>query len=145
MHLKKYCILILNLYCAVCFADNPRLLHFSCPYPNELIRTHLSGSWAKYHYTGKIYLDFPEENNIITLFGDANNADDTHKFYGATWTDSTFLCLYDFDSNPIVLAEGQLEPYVRLCYFGVPTPYKSECNANDPLSCIITCEMGSKD
>jgi hypothetical protein len=113
-----------------------------CPMLTELTRTPSTSSWAKYQYTGQASINLPTIHNTLHFKGDSN-ADKVNYFYGATWTDRTFLCLYNYLDNSIVIYEGQLDPLVERCYFG--TPGLSECISSNPNDCPITCVLGSND
>jgi hypothetical protein len=109
-----------------------------CPEFTELKRTTLSNSWAKYEYTGQSPINLASINNLLYFKGDTN-AESANYFSGATWTDSTFLCLYNYDDEAIVMYESQLAPFVERCYFAHPG--SSECTSSNPQACPITCEL----
>jgi len=109
----------------------------SCPNINELKKIPLTNSWAKYQYSGQSPVNLPEINNIIYFTGDSD-AESADYFYGATWTDRTFLCLYNYRDNPIVMYESQLDPFVDRCYFSKPGV--NECHSSNPNDCFIMCE-----
>ena len=111
-----------------------------CPKLSELTQTSSNTTWAKYHYAGQAFINLPAISNMLHFNGDSN-ADKANYFYGGTWTDRTFLCLYNYTDEAIVLYEGQLGGFVNRCYFGKPG--MSECISNNPNECPITCELES--
>lgn len=111
-----------------------------CPKPNELMRTASTNSWSQYRYSGQSFVNLPAASNSLHFTGDSN-ADKPNYFYGATWTDRTFLCLYNYLDEAIVIYEGQLSPLVSRCYF--EKPGNSECISSNPDACPITCELES--
>lgn len=111
-----------------------------CPKPSDLTRTKSSSSWAKYTYTGQASINLPEVNNTLHLTADSNAETATY-FYGATWTDRTFLCLYNYLDDAIVMYEGQLDPLVERCYFAMPGT--SECLSSNPSDCALTCQVNN--
>jgi hypothetical protein len=138
----KLFIFLLLILASQSQAATPSTITVSCPQINELTRTSLTNSWANYRYTGQISVDLPAINNVLYLMGDSN-AESVDYFYGASWTDRTFLCLYNYLDNPIVMYEGQLDPYVKECYFGKLAV--SECHSSNPSDCVMTCELGTND
>jgi hypothetical protein len=110
-----------------------------CPNINELTKAPLTNSWAKYRYSGQSPVNLPEVNNVLYFTGDST-AESANYFYGATWTDRTFLCLYNYNDDPIVMYESQLDPFVEKCYFGKPGI--NDCHSSNPNDCPITCEPG---
>jgi hypothetical protein len=114
----------------------------TCPNVNELTKVPLTNSWAKYRYSGQSPVNLPEVNNLLYFTGDST-AESANYFYGATWTDRTFLCLYNYNDEPIVMYESQLDPFVERCFFSKPGI--SECNSSNPSDCPITCEPGAPE
>lgn len=95
------------------------------------------GSIYAFKYTATTYVDIPELNNQLTLSGEADSSKALH-FSVATWTDHTFLCLYQGDKDMIVTAEGVLNNYVSYCRFANNSP---ECESDRPEDCPLTCEL----
>lgn len=95
------------------------------------------GSIYAFKYTASTYVDIPELNYKLILSGEANSSK-ALTFYAATWTDHTFLCLYQGDKDMIVTAEEVLNNYVNYCRFSNNT---ADCLSSEPESCPLNCEL----
>lgn len=110
-----------------------------CPIASEF-NPPSKGSIYDYKYTATTYVDIPELKKKITLTGESDSSKAVN-FQAATWTDQTFLCLYQGDKDVIVTYETVLMNYVSSCHF---KNNSSECNANDPAACPLVCELEEK-
>lgn len=135
---KKLAICLISLVSIYAYANEKVTL--VCPASADLVRTTINSSWATYRYTGYSNVAIPELGNRIQLMGDTN-ASIPGDFYAATWTDQTFLCLYNLNDT-LVIYETVLYLYVDRCYFeNSLIPSRTECKASDPGLCPLTCEL----
>lgn len=118
-------------------------LLITCPHLTDIKTTAATQSWAKYHYSAAIPIDFPDVGNQLLFIGDGD-AERAIYFTGATFTDMTFLCLYNYHEGlqSIVLYEIALYQYVSRCYFKTTTV--SDCQSNDPDVCKFTCDISNR-
>lgn len=98
------------------------------------------GSVYNFKFTATTFVDIPELNNQLTLTGEADSSK-ALKFHVATWTDRTFLCLYEGDKDMIVTYEGVLMDYVSSCRFEQST---SECESSNPKDCPLICQLNDE-
>lgn len=112
----------------------------TCPEPYHVSVTPQSGSWASYHYDADIPVDLPALGNTLPMEAEGDAAS-VHDFHAATWTDRTFLCLYNSGWEAIALFETKLDTYVEGCYFDTPKGHSSECTSISPGDCPMVCRL----
>lgn len=122
---------------------NPTITAY-CPPASEIhIQAQTGSSWASEKYLGRATLNIHHQSLPLDLSGEGN-AITAFTMQAATWTDRTFLCLYDgitADNAPetLVLYNSQLDRFIiSRCYFPGGGP---ECVASDPNACMMTCEI----
>lgn len=141
MKLKKaYGVLImLSFICSSNALAKEALITVTCPLPEEVEVSLQNGSWAKYRYQAQASVHFAGMSNQLAMSGEGNT-EAVYRFEAATWTDRTFLCVYNHSHDAVVLFESQLNRQVKRCYFA--EPYSSECIADIASRCVLTCDLG---
>jgi hypothetical protein len=111
----------------------------TCPLPENIRVTPSAGSFAAYRYDADIALDVPALKNQLHMTAEGNAAH-IQQFYAATWTDRTFLCLYNSGFDVVVLYDTGLDPWVSICGFYVGSKRSSDCQGASPSACQLICE-----
>lgn len=141
--LQKRILLILLYILTYQVASKAESITIYCPaVKNIQILRQIGVPWANYKYIAQVAVEMPELGNHLQ-FGGEGNANNIDSLQAATWTDRTFLCVYNTYAGSVVIFEIELAKYIRRCYFeNAKGQINSECLSSDPSQCPITCEMG---